>query len=225
MTLRPTLLLLPLVLACSSEGSAPLPDVTSDAGSPPGKDAAGILGVDAGADASEAAAPPECFPAAAKGSFYELSSPDLGATRTVSMCEYRGKVVLVVNVASQCGYTPQYAPLEVLYQKYLAQGFVVLGFPCNQFGAQEPGTDTDISTFCTKTYGINFPMFTKSNVNAPSENPIYTWLKAQPGGAGDITWNFNKFLLSRDGTLLKRYDSAVAPDAPALITDVEAALK
>jgi len=225
MTLRPAALLLPLLLACSSEGSAPLPDVSADAGTPPGKDAGSILGVDAGSDAADAAKPFECLPAAAKGSFYELSSPDLGATRTVSMCEYRGKVALVVNVASQCGYTPQYAPLEVLYQKYIDQGFVVLGFPCNQFGGQEPGTDTDISTFCTKEYGITFPMFTKSNVNAPTENPIYTWLKAQPGGAGDITWNFNKFLLSRDGTLLKRYDSAVAPDAPALIADVEAALK
>jgi glutathione peroxidase len=220
-------LVLPLAMACSSsETPAPLPEGTSDAGSTPTKDAGSILGTDAGAGAdADAAKPWECLPAAAKGSFYELSSPNLGASRTVSMCEYRGQVALVVNVASQCGYTPQYAPLEVLYQKYIAQGFVVLGFPCNQFGGQEPGTDTDISTFCTKEYGITFPMFTKSNVNAPTENPIYTWLKAQPGGAGNITWNFNKFLLSRDGKLLKRYDSAVAPDDPILLADVEAALK
>lgn len=224
MKLRASVLLLPFVMACSSEGSAPLPDGNSDAGTPPpGKDAGGIIVPDAAA--SDAAKPFECLPAAAKGSFYELSSPNLGATRTVSMCEFRGQVTLVVNVASLCGYTPQYAPLEVLYQKYISQGFVVLGFPCNQFGAQDPGTDTEISTFCTKEYGITFPMFTKSNVNAPTENPIYTWLKAQPGGTGDITWNFNKFLLGRDGKLLKRYDSAVAPDAPALIADVEAALK
>ena len=225
MKLRRALVLLPLVMACSSETPGPLPEGTSDAGTPPpGKDAGSIVASDAGADA-DASKPFECLPAAAKGSFYELSSPDLGATRTVSMCEYRGQVALVVNVASLCGFTPQYAPLEVLYQKYIAQGFVVLGFPCNQFGGQEPGTDKDISTFCTKEYGITFPMFTKSNVNAPTENPIYTWLKAQPGGAGNITWNFNKFLLSRDGKLLKRYDSAVAPDDPILLADVEAALK
>jgi glutathione peroxidase len=225
MKLRAAVLWLPLVMACSSEApTASLPDGTSDAGTPPGKDAGSLLGNDAGPGA-DADAAWECLPAAEKGSFYELSSPNLGATRTVSMCEYRGQVALVVNVASLCGYTPQYAPLEVLYQKYISQGFVVLGFPCNQFGGQEPGTDTDISTFCTKEYGINFPMFTKSNVNAPSENPIYTWLKAQPGGAGDITWNFNKFLLSRDGKLLKRYDSAVAPDDATLAADIEAALK
>jgi glutathione peroxidase len=224
MKLRASVLLLPFVMACSSEAPAPLPEGTSDAGTPPpGKDAGSIIVPDAAA--GDAAKPFECLPAAAKGSFYELSSPNLGATRTVSMCEFRGQVALVVNVASLCGYTPQYAPLEVLYQKYISQGFVVLGFPCNQFGAQDPGTDAEISTFCTKEYGITFPMFTKSNVNAPTENPIYTWLKAQPGGTGDITWNFNKFLLGRDGKLIKRYDSAVAPDAPALIADVEAALK
>lgn len=224
MTLRAAVLMLPLVAACSSAAPTPLvPEGTSDAGAPPGKDAGKLLVDDAAA--SDAAKPFECLPAAAKGSFYELSSPNLGATRTVSMCEFRGQVALVVNVASLCSYTPQYAPLEVLYQKYVAKGFVVLGFPCNQFGAQDPGTDAEISTFCTKEYGITFPMFTKSNVNAPTENPIYGWLKAQPGGAGDITWNFNKFLLGRDGKLLKRYDSAVAPDAPALLADVEAALK
>lgn len=223
---RAALLSAVALFACSSN-DAPSPAqlvdddaATTDAATST-KDAAGSIAIDdAGPDS-----PFMCDPPALPGSFYALSSPNLGQTRTVSMCEFRGQVVLVVNVASLCGYTPQYTPLEALYEKYVSQGFVVLGFPCNQFGMQEPGTDMDITTFCTTKYGITFPMFTKSDVNGPMENPIYTWLKAQPGGAGDITWNFNKFLLSRTGALIKRYDSAIAPDNPTLIADVEAALK
>ncbi|CAN5561179.1 glutathione peroxidase [soil metagenome] len=212
-----------LVLACSSEGK-------SDGVNPPASDA-GVTQKDAGnlvqndASNGDAATTFECNPAAEKGSIYALSSENLGNTRNVSLCEFRGQVMLIVNVASACGYTPQYTPLEDLYLKYKAQKFSVLGFPCNQFGAQESGTDEDISTFCTTKYNITFPMFTKSNVNAPTENPIYSWLKAQPGGAGDISWNFNKFLIGRDGKVLKRYDSAVEPTAPQLIADIEAALK
>ena len=210
-----------VVVACQAAEPAPAPLDSNDSGVPQ-KDASGLVKTD---DASgDALKPFECVPAAAKGSIYELSFPNLGATRTVSLCEFRGSVMLIVNVASACGYTPQYAPLETLYQKYKDQKFAVLGFPCNQFGAQESGTDTEISTFCTTKYNINFPMFTKSNVNPPDENPIYTWLKAQPGGTGAITWNFNKFLVGRDGKLIKRYDSPVAPDDPGLIADVEAAL-
>ena len=137
---------------------------------------------------------------------------------------YKGKVALIVNTASQCGLTPQYKGLQELYERFKDRGFVVLGFPSNQFGAQEPGSDKDISTFCTAEYGITFPMFTKSNVNPPTENPIYSWLKAQPGGAGAISWNFNKFLLSRKGVLIKRYDSTVTPDDPSLTADIEAAI-
>ncbi len=213
---------LPLVaLACTNAATDPPEPPLPDSGVPQ-KDAGVLVQPDSGG--ADAAKPFECNPAAPKGSLYELSSQNLGHTRNVSMCEFRGQVMLIVNVASACGYTPQYTPLEDLYLKYKAQGFSVLGFPCNQFGAQESGTDAEISTFCTTKYNITFPMFTKSNVNAPTENPIYTWLKAQPGGIGDITWNFNKFLIGRDGKLIKRYDSAVAPDAPALIADVEAAL-
>ncbi len=186
----------------------------------PKKDAGAVI-----EDASVVDAAFACTPPAPQNSFYALSSMDLGQARQVSMCEYRGDVVLVVNVASACGYTPQYKPLEALYQKYISQKFVVLGFPCNQFGGQEPGSDHDISTFCTTQYGITFPMFTKSNVNPPTENPIYTWLKAQTGGAGAISWNFNKFLLNRKGELIKRYDSPVAPDDPGLMADIEAQLK
>ncbi len=216
--------LLALASACSSStppdpGGAP--PAGDDAGAAQTKDAAASNpGYDAGApDAAFT-----CDPAAAPGSFFELSSPDLGQSRVVSMCEFRGDVILVVNVASKCGYTPEYTPLEAVYEKYASQGFTILGFPCNQFGGQEPGSDQDISTFCTQQYGITFPMFTKSDVNAPDENPIYTWLKAQPGGAGDITWNFNKFLLGRDGELIARYDSPVQPDSAQVTGDIEAAL-
>jgi glutathione peroxidase len=217
------LALLPLVFACSSSTTDTLPPATDDDGGVvPKKDAGGLVSNDAGG--GDAVAPFVCNPAAAPGSIYELSYQNLGATRTVSLCEFRGQVMLIVNVASACGYTPQYTPLEALYSKYYAKKFAVLGFPCNQFGAQEQGTDEEISTFCTTKYNITFPMFTKSNVNPPNENPIYTWLKKQPGGAGDITWNFNKFLIGRDGKLIKRYDSAIAPDDPGLIADIEAAL-
>ncbi len=169
-----------------------------------------------------------CSPAAAPGSFFALDSWDLGQTRDVSMCEFRGDVILVVNTASYCGYTPEYAPLEAIFEKYMMKGFVILGFPCNQFGGQEPGEDSQISTFCTQTYGIKFPMFTKSNVNPPDENPIYTWLKANAAqnldAGGDITWNFNKFLLSRGGQVVARYDSPVAPDSPEVTSAIEAEL-
>jgi glutathione peroxidase len=140
------------------------------------------------------------------------------------MCEYRGKVILVVNTASQCGFTPQYAGLETDFENYDPKGFVILGFPCNQFGMQEPGDAGNISDFCTQMYGITFPMFQKIDVNGMNADPLYVWLKAQPGGTGDITWNFNKFLLGRDGKLIKRYDSTVTPEDPGLNADIQAAL-
>jgi glutathione peroxidase len=218
-----SLLSIVLLVGCSS-AAAPQPQDGGDPdGSPPPiqkKDGGGNTFSDAGSDGG----PFVCSPAAKPGELYELSARNLANTRDVSMCEYRGQVLLIVNVASQCAYTPQYAPLQTIYEKYLPKGFAVLGFPCNQFGAQEPGTPMDITTFCTQMYGITFPMFGKSNVNGASTNPIYTWLKAQPGGAGDITWNFNKFLIGRDGKLIKRYDSAVTPDSAQLTADIEAAL-
>ncbi len=207
------------VVACSTAA----PSVSDDAGTPTKKDASLPPVPDAGPTDGGA-----CDPAAAPGSFFALSSPDLGQTRTVSMCEFRGDVILVVNTASYCGYTPEYTPLEAIYDKYKAQGFTILGFPCNQFGGQEPGEDTDISTFCTQKYGITFPMFTKSDVNPPDENPIYTWLKTQAAAkldaGGDITWNFNKFLLSRAGDVVARYDSPVEPDSVEVTTAIEAEL-
>ena len=198
---------------------------TEDASTPTKKDA-GNLVQDTGA-ATDAAFT-TCSPAAAPNSFFALDSYDLGKTRDVSMCEYRGQVIMVVNTASYCGYTPEYTPLEKIFEKYMMQGFVILGFPCNQFGGQEPGEDSDISTFCTSQYGIKFPMFTKSNVNPPDENPIYTWLKTTASmslDAGqDITWNFNKFLLSRKGEVVARYDSPVSPDDPTVTSAIEAEL-
>ncbi|MCS6900955.1 MAG: glutathione peroxidase [Myxococcales bacterium] len=168
--------------------------------------------------------PPGCEIPAQQGEFYALSAESLEQLDPIPMCTYRGKVVMIVNVASKCGYTPQYAPLQKLYDTYREKGFVVLGFPCAQFAGQEFQDDKDIAQFCTETYGITFPMFTRIDVNGPNEHPIYTWLKAQPGGAGDIPWNFTKFLLGRDGKLLKRIPTDTSPDAPHVVKLIEEAL-
>ena len=138
---------------------------------------------------------------------------------------YKGKVVLVVNTASNCGFTPQYKGLEALYQKLHGKGFEILGFPCNQFGAQEPGTEAEIASFCEVNYGVTFPLFAKIDVNGKNAAPVYQYLKAaQPGllGSEGIKWNFTKFLIGKDGQVLARY----APtDTPAKISkDIEAAL-
>ena len=137
----------------------------------------------------------------------------------------RGKVLLIVNTASACGFTPQFAGLEKLHQTYGARGLAVLGFPCNQFGAQDPGSDGEIASFCQINYGVTFPMMAKIDVNGPTANTLYQWLAAEaPGllGTKAIKWNFTKFLVGRDGAVLKRY----APtDTPAsLVNDIEAAL-
>ncbi len=145
--------------------------------------------------------------------------------KTVKLDEYRGKVLLIVNVASKCGFTPQYEGLESLYGKYRDQGFVVLGFPCNQFGHQEPGTEAEIANFCKLTYDVKFPMFAKVDVNGDGAHPLYKWLKEQaPGilGSEFIKWNFTKFLIGRDGKVLKRFASNDKPES--LDADVVAAL-
>lgn len=139
--------------------------------------------------------------------FYSFSAQNLAGTETVPLCRYKGKVVMVVNVASKCGNTPQYTPLQSFYEKYRDKGFFVLAFPCNQFGGQEPGGATEI-TKCLTQYKVTFPVFEKITVNteaAATEHPLYTWLKGQPGGAGKIEWNFVKFLIDRDGKLVKRW--------------------
>ena len=142
-----------------------------------------------------------------------------------SLADHRGKALLVVNVASKCGLTPQYTGLEQLQQAYGDQGFSVVGFPCNQFGAQEPGTSDEIASFCTGTYDVTFPMFAKVDVNGAHEHPLFTHLKQErPGALGtkSIKWNFTKFLVGAAGEVLKRYGSATTPDD--VDADVAAAL-
>jgi glutathione peroxidase len=159
-----------------------------------------------------------------------MSLPDLplvllDGTET-STSAYAGKAVLVVNVASKCGLTPQYTGLEALQDRYADRGFSVLGFPCNQFGAQEPGTNEEIATFCSTTYGVTFPMFDKIEVNGPGRHPLYDVLTAAAdveGHTGDIRWNFEKFLIAPDGAIT-RFSPMVAPDSPELVTAIEAAL-
>lgn len=129
------------------------------------------------------------------------------------LVDYKGKVLLIVNTASQCGFTPQYGPLQGLYEKYADRGLEVLGFPCDQFGHQEPGTEEDIATFCESQYGVSFPMFSKVEVNGKNAHPLYKWLKAEKSGVlgGAIKWNFTKFLVDRDGNVVKRYGTNVNP--------------
>ncbi|MBS0898993.1 glutathione peroxidase [Pantoea dispersa] len=146
-------------------------------------------------------------------SFYQFSATSLTG-QPISMADYAGKVVLVVNTASHCGFTPQYAGLEALYQKYAAQGLVVLGYPCNQFGKQEPGNADDISQTCHVNYGVSFPMFGKVEVNGSAAHPIFRYLKAELPGVlgGRIKWNFTKFLIGRDGQPLKRFAPITPPE-------------
>jgi glutathione peroxidase len=137
----------------------------------------------------------------------------------------RGQVVLAVNVASRCGYTPQYTGLEDLYRGLKAEGFTVVGLPCNQFGAQEPGSEQDIMKFCSTTYNVTFPMSAKVDVNGAGRHPLYAWLTSPANGfPGDIGWNFEKFLVGRDGRLLKRYPSGTRPQDNGLMQDVANAL-
>ncbi len=141
----------------------------------------------------------------------------------ISFGDYKGKVLLIVNTASHCGYTPQYAGLEALSKKYEAEGLKVLGFPCDQFGHQEPGDAAAISSFCTKNYGVDFQMFDKIEVNGKQANPLYVYLKKSTKDHGDIRWNFTKFLVDKQGKVLKRYGSMASPES--LSADIEAALK
>jgi glutathione peroxidase len=145
--------------------------------------------------------------------------------KSTTLKAYQGKVLLVVNVASKCGFTPQYAGLEALYAKYKDRGLVVLGFPCNQFGGQEPGTNEEIKQFCTSKYGVTFPLFDKLDVNGPKRAPLYALLVGKDSPvAGDIRWNFTKFLIGRDGKILERFESRTKSDAPELVEAVTAAL-
>jgi len=142
--------------------------------------------------------------------------------KPVNLAQYRGKVLLIVNTASACGYTPQYQGLEALYRRYGEQGLVVLGFPCNQFGGQEPGANAEIGAFCEKNFGVSFPLFAKIDVNGSGAHPLFQQLKhAAPGilGTKAIKWNFTKFLVRKDGTVFARYASASKPEK--LVADIE----
>ena len=155
---------------------------------------------------------------------YDFSASQIDG-KSVPLKKYKGKALLIVNTASACGFTPQFAGLEELHKTYGPRGLVVLGFPCNQFGAQDPGSNSEISSFCALNYGVSFPMMSKIDVNGPQADPLYQWLAAEaPGllGSKAIKWNFTKFLVGRDGAVRKRY----APtDTPAsLAGDIEAAL-
>ena len=144
-----------------------------------------------------------------------------------SLGDLAGKTLLVVNVASKCGLTPQYTGLERLHERFADQGFAVVGFPCNQFGGQEPGSAEEIAQFCSSSYGVTFPMFEKIEVNGPGRHPLYTELTAVPdaaGEAGDIQWNFEKFLVGPDGTILARFRPRTDPEDPQLVAAIEAAL-
>jgi glutathione peroxidase len=157
-------------------------------------------------------------------SIYDFEAQQIGG-QAVSLAQFRGKPMLIVNTASACGFTPQFGGLEALHKTYGARGLVVLGFPCNQFGSQDPGGNEEIASFCQVNYGVSFPMMAKIDVNGAQAHPLYRWLTAEaPGllGSKAIKWNFTKFLVGKDGSVLKRYAPQDAPEK--LAKDVEAAL-
>jgi glutathione peroxidase len=157
---------------------------------------------------------------------YDTSIGALGGG-PLDLAQFADKATLVVNVASKCGLTPQYAGLEQLHERYKDRGFTVLGVPCNQFGGQEPGSDEEIATFCSTTYGVTFPMTEKVDVNGENRHPLYGELTAVPddeGEAGDIKWNFEKFLVAPGGKIVRRFRPMVTPESPELVDAVEAAL-
>ena len=160
----------------------------------------------------------------ADSSIYKIPLVDIDGNAT-TLEEYRGKVLLVVNVASKCGFTGQYEGLEDLYDKYKERGLVVLGFPCNQFGWQEPGSEAEIKEFCSLAYGVTFPMFSKIKVNGSDRHPLYTELAGDESPfPGRISWNFNKFLVGNDGQILGRFGSRTKPDSDKLKVAIEQAL-
>ncbi len=163
---------------------------------------------------------------AAASGFYTFTLNSIDGKPT-PLADYKGKVVLVVNVASQCGYTPQYSALESIYEKYKDQGFVILGFPANNFGAQEPGTNEEIKSFCTRKYSVTFPIYAKISVKGSDQAPLYAYLTkdTEPGIRGDIKWNFTKFLIDRNGHVVQRFEPAVTPDSKEVVSAIEKQLK
>lgn len=163
----------------------------------------------------------------APASVHEFTMKDING-RDVPLAHYKGKVMLIVNVASRCGYTPQYADLEQLHRTYRDRGLAILGFPANNFGSQEPGTDAEIKTFCTTTYDVTFDMFSKISVKGKDQHPLYAWLTAGGGDkdlAGSVKWNFTKYLVDRNGRVIAKFGSGVKPMSEELVKAVEDALK
>ena len=160
------------------------------------------------------------------GSIYDIAVKDIDGKDT-TLAAYKGKVVLIVNVASKCGFTPQYKNLEAVYKKYKDQGFVILGFPCNQFGGQEPGTNEEIKTFCSRKYSVTFPLYAKISVKGADQAPLYAYLTKDTGAgiAGEIKWNFTKFLVDRNGNVVQRFEPEVTPDSKEVIAAIEKQLK
>ena len=161
----------------------------------------------------------------AASSIYDFTLPSIDG-KPMPLADYKGKVILVVNVASRCGFTPQYAALESIYEKYKDQGFVILGFPANNFGGQEPGTNAEIKTFCSAKYNVTFPLYAKVSVKGEDQTPLYKYLTttANPSLTGDIKWNFTKFLVDRNGNVVQRFEPQTTPDSPEVTTAIEAAL-
>jgi glutathione peroxidase len=158
------------------------------------------------------------------GSIHDIAVKDIDG-KNASLNAYKGKVLLIVNVASKCGLTPQYQALEAVHEKYKDKGFSVLGFPCNQFGGQEPGTNEEIKQFCSSKYNVTFPLYDKLEVNGPGRHPLYVALAGEKSPfPGDIKWNFGKFLIGRDGKIIKRFEPKTTPDAPEVTAAIEAAL-
>ena len=160
-------------------------------------------------------------------SVYDFTLKDIDG-KDASLAQYRGKVLLLVNVASRCGFTPQYEGLEKVYLQYKDRGLVILGFPANNFGAQEPGTNEEIKSFCSLKYNVTFPMFAKISVKGGDIHPLYKYLtdkQSDPDFAGDIKWNFNKFLVGRDGRIVGRFEPPVKPDSPEVTQAIEKALE
>lgn len=162
----------------------------------------------------------------AASNIYNFTLPNIDG-KSMPLADFKGKVVLMVNVASRCGYTPQYTALEALYEKYKDQGFVILGFPANNFGAQEPGTNEEIKTFCSRKYNVTFPMYSKVSVKGDDQTPLYKYLTKDTSASisGDVKWNFTKFLVDRQGNVVQRFEPAVTPDSSDVTSAVEKLLK
>jgi glutathione peroxidase len=158
----------------------------------------------------------------AAAGIYDFTLPSIEGS-PLPLAKFKGKVVLVINVASKCGYTPQYSALEALYEKYQDQGFVILGFPANNFGAQEPGTNEEIKAFCATTYKVTFPLYAKVSVKGEDMTPLYQYLTrdAGPSVAGEIKWNFTKFLVDKNGQVVQRFEPAVKPESKEMAAAIE----